>query len=90
MPNNEKRIHNLSLENRKILKATGVADVEGFDDTKIYAMLDNMAFTIGGKALKVVSFSSETGELSVEGEINSVIYSNALSKKAGILERLFK
>ena len=31
----QKRIHDLSLENRRILKATGVADVEGFDDTKV-------------------------------------------------------
>ena len=73
-----KRFHNLVLDDRKVLKATGVADVEGFDETKIYAMLENLSFTIGGKNLKVVSFSAESGNLVVEGEIDSVTYSNAI------------
>lgn len=85
-----KREHNLTLKNRKSLKATGVSDVEGFDETKIYAMLDGLSFTIGGKNLKVVSFSAESGELIVEGEIDSLTYSNSLSRKAGIFERIFK
>ncbi len=85
-----KREHNLTLENRKSLKATGVSDVEGFDETKIYAMLDGLSFTIGGKNLKVVSFSAESEELTVEGEIDSLTYSNSLSRKAGIFERIFK
>ena len=84
------REHSLSLEKRKILTATGIADVGGFDETKILAMLDGTAFTIGGKNLKIVSFSAETGNLKVEGEIDSVTYSNALSRKAGIFARIFK
>ena len=86
----QKRIHDLSLENRRMLKATGVADVEGFDDTKVYAMLEDLSFTIGGKNLKVTSFSAESGNLVVEGEIDSVTYSNARSRKAGIFARIFK
>ena len=93
MPKNEnavKKPHDLSIENRKVLKATGVADVEGFDETKILAMLDGMAFTVGGKGLKVVSFSAESGELRVEGEIDSINYSSSLSRRAGILARIFR
>ena len=86
----QRKRHDFSVEERKILKASGVLDVEGFDETKIYAMLDETAFTIGGKNLKVISFSAETGDLRVEGEIDSVTYSPALSKKAGILARIFR
>ena len=85
-----KRFHNLVLDDRKVLKATGVADVEGFDETKIYAMLENLSFTIGGKNLKVISFSAESGNLVVEGEIDSVTYSIALSRKAGLFARIFR
>jgi len=53
-------------------------------------MLEDMAFTIGGKNLKVVSFSSESGDLAVEGEIDSVSYSRALSRKSGIFARIFR
>jgi sporulation protein YabP len=92
MPKEEqsRRWHNLVLEDRKILKATGIKDVEGFDETKVYAMLEGLSFTIGGKNLKVVNFSAESGNLIVEGEIDSVVYSNALSRKAGLFERIFR
>ena len=53
-------------------------------------MLEDLAFTIGVKNLKVTSFSAESGNLVVEGEIDSVTYSNALSRKAGIFARIFK
>ena len=85
-----KRWHNIVLEDRKVLKATGIKDVEGFDETKVYAMLEGLAFTIGGKNLKVISFSAESGNLVVEGEIDSVVYSKSLSRKAGFFERIFR
>ncbi len=85
-----KKTHDLVIEERKTLKATGISDVEGFDETKIYAMLENVSFVIGGKKLKVMSFSSESGNLVVEGEIDSVTYSNELSRKAGFFARIFR
>lgn len=86
----EKRRHDLVIEDRKILKATGVLDVEGFDGTKVFAMLDGTAFTVGGKGLKVTSFSAESGDLRIEGEIDSVTYTADLSRRAGILSRIFR
>ena len=85
-----KKKHDLSIEDRKILKATGVCDVEGFDETKVYAMLEGTAFTVTGRGLKVMGFSSETGDLRIEGEIDSVSYTAALSRRAGILARIFR
>lgn len=85
-----KRKHAFSVDERKILNATGILDVEEFDETKIYAMLEDSAFTIGGKHLKVIGFSSESGNLKVEGEIDSVSYSPAFSKKSGIIARIFR
>lgn len=85
----EKR-HDLALENRKVLKATGVCDVEGFDETKVYAMLEGTAFTVCGKNLKVISFSAESGDLRIEGEIDSVTYAPALPRRAGLFARLFR
>ncbi len=85
-----KKPHSITLDERKILKATGIADVEGFDETKIYAMLEGTAFTICGKGLKVISFSAESGNLQVEGEIDSITYSAAISRKAGLFSRIFR
>ena len=86
----QKMKHDFSVEERKVLKASGVLDVEGFDETRIYAMLEGLAFTICGKNLKIINFSSETGDLRVEGEIDSVTYSSALSRKAGFFARILR
>ncbi len=86
----QKRSHNIAMEERNIFKATGISDVEGFDDTKIYAMLEGTALTIGGKNLKVISFSAETGDLRVEGEIDSLCYSAAISRKTGFFKKVFR
>lgn len=85
-----KKPHSISIEEKRVLKASGISDVEGFDETKVYAMLEDIAFTIGGKNLKVVSFSAESGDLRVEGEIDSVTYSPAVSRKSGIFARIFR
>lgn len=85
-----KKKHDLIIEGRRVLKATGICDVEGFDGTKVTAMLEGTAFTVGGKGLKVVGFSAESGDLRIEGEIDSVNYSAAISRRAGIFARVFR
>ena len=86
----QKLLHNVIMNNCEKLTLSGVRDVEGFDETKVYAMLEGMAFTVGGKGLKVVNFSSESGELRIEGEIDSVTYTSAISRRAGIFARIFR
>ena len=82
--------HNLSLKDRKKLNADGVKDVESFDEDTVSAMLGDRKMIIRGKHLKVETFSSESGELCVEGEVDSITYTTELSRKAGLLSRMLK
>ena len=82
--------HDLSLADRKKLKANGVKDVESFDDETVVAMLEERKMIIKGKGLKVESFSSESGDLCVEGEVDSIAYTTELSRKAGFFSRVLK
>lgn len=86
----QKNPHSVILEERKTLRVTGVVDVEEFDETRVCAMLEGSSFDICGKNLRVLGFSAESGELSVEGEIDSLSYSAPFSKKAGIIARIFR
>lgn len=93
MPKAEKAAesgHSLIIHNRKHLVATGISDVDGMDDKTVSAAMPERLLIIRGKDLKVTRFSAETGELELEGEIDSVTYSAALSRKAGFLKRLLK
>ena len=61
--------HNAILEDRRKLMLTGVTDVESFDEKQVGLYTQLGELTIRGKDLHVSEMSLESGELSVEGEI---------------------
>ena len=83
--------HNAILENRQRLMLTGVTDVESFDEKLVllYTQLGELA--VKGSQLHVSEMSTESGELTVEGEIDSLTYGDKdRTKKLGLLGRLFR
>lgn len=82
--------HTLALEERNRLTATGISDVEGFDDETIQAVTPLGILTVRGKALKVERFSADTGELAVTGEVSALAYSADTPRRAGIMARIFR
>lgn len=80
--------HLLSLENRQRLNATGVLDVDRFDE-KAVVMLTNMGvLTVEGENLHINRLNVENGEIAIEGEIDRVGYAD-LKQKGGVLKGLF-
>lgn len=83
--------HNAILEDRSKLMLTGVTDVENFDENKVYLYTQLGELVIRGKQLHVNEISLESGELTVEGEINALIYGDKdRTKKLGLLGKLFR
>lgn len=82
--------HNLILEGRKFLTVSGVSDVDSFDDHAIVAYTDFGELTIKGKDLHINKLSVETGDLTVNGEIASLTYSEDERVSGGLISRLFR
>ncbi|MCI2036021.1 MAG: sporulation protein YabP [Oscillospiraceae bacterium] len=82
--------HSLILENRRSLTATGVSNVDSFDDETIVATTDLGDLTVRGSKLHIDKLNIETGELTLEGEIVSMTYTENRSSGDGIFSRLFK
>jgi len=82
--------HNLMLDARKKLTATGVSNVESFDEQTIVAYTDLGELTIRGQGLKINHLNVETGELVVDGEVYSLIYTQNQPRSAGLLSKLFR
>ncbi len=83
--------HNAILEDRSKLMLTGVTDVENFDENKVYLYTQLGELVIRGRQLHVSEMSVESGELTVEGEINALIYGDKdRTKKLGLLGKLFR
>lgn len=83
-------VHNLILEARKSLSVSGVSDVDSFDDRQVGAFTDMGYLTIKGSNLHINQFNTRTGELSLSGKIDELIYSNEEKRTAqGFISKLF-
>ena len=83
--------HNAILEDRRKLMLTGVTDVESFDEKQVGLYTQLGELTIRGKDLHVSEMSLESGELSVEGEIQALIYGDKdRTTKLGFIGKLFR
>lgn len=80
--------HALSLSDRKRLTVSGVNDVESFDEESLTLYTAAGLLTVKGGGLKIEKLSTDGGELSVEGRIDSLEYSDAPSTRRGFLSRL--
>ena len=83
--------HNAILEDRQRLMLTGVTDVDSFDEKLVELFTQLGELTIRGKNLHVNEMSLESGELTVEGDIQALIYGEKdRSKKLGFIGKLFR
>ena len=82
--------HSLILENRKTLTATGVSNVDSFDEETVVAVTDLGNLTVRGNKLHIDKLNLETGELTLDGEITSMTYTENRSSGGGVFSRLFK
>lgn len=86
------KIQNVILENRNRLNVTGVVDVLNFDEEVITVVTELGILVIKGSDLHLNRFSLDNTELSVEGEINSLSYSDKKvgGKNESVFSKIFK
>ena len=65
--------HNVILEDRRNLTVSGVSDVDSFDEQNITVFTDMGELAVRGYNLHINKLNIETGELTLEGEISSLI-----------------
>lgn len=86
-----KTAQNLILENRRSLSISGITDVDSFDEREIclYTQLGELA--IQGKELHIDSMSVETGDMTITGDIWSIVYGDRDRRgPLSMLGRLFR
>lgn len=82
--------HNMVLEDRKLLTVSGVADVDSFDEETVIVFTDLGELTVRGTNLHINRLSVEVGELTVEGNISALIYSDETPKSGGFFSKVFR
>ena len=82
--------HSLILENQKMLTATGVSNVDSFDDQTVVAYTDLGELVIKGRNLHIGKLNTETGELTITGEVSSMSYTESQPSGGGMFSKLFR
>ncbi|MCL2023369.1 MAG: sporulation protein YabP [Oscillospiraceae bacterium] len=84
--------HSLTLDNRESMRLSGVSDVDSFDEQTIVLFTDLGELTIHGTGLHINKLSLDTGELALDGRIDSLAYSLQARKQqsGGFFASMFK
>jgi sporulation protein YabP len=90
----EKRVfktaHNIIMESRKNLTVSGVMDVDSFDEESVIVFTEQGELTIRGHNLHINKIDVDAGDLSMEGEIDSLSYSEGQPQKGGFFAKLLR
>ena len=87
------RSHKVMLTNRKTCTISGVVDVLSFDTGEVLLETDLGMLMIKGKELHVSRLSLDKGEVDVEGNVDSLTYSDivtAREKTESFFSKLFQ
>ena len=82
--------HSLVVEDRKRLSVSGVTDVESFDEETVALATELGELLIHGYDLHINRIDVESGDLSLEGEIVSLTYTDNQPHSNGFFGRLFR
>lgn len=82
--------HGLILEDRKKMSLTGVTDVQRVEDREVSVETQQGHLLIKGNHLHMNKFCVETGDLAIEGQIDSLVYSENKQTRGSMLSRLFR
>jgi len=90
MEDNIRLEHKIIIDERKNLIISGVKEVKSFDDETV--LLDSIMgkITVKGEKLHIISFNTETGDLTAEGKIHAVVYMSDENRGGGFMSRIFR
>lgn len=82
--------NSLILQDRHTLNVSGVSDVDSFDEQTVVAYTDYGELTVRGSELHISKLNIDDGELLVEGNIASLVYTDSAPKASGFFGRVFR
>lgn len=85
-----KKVHNLILEDRRSAMVSGVTDVDSFDEQTVVLFTEQGEMTIEGSDLHMNKLNVETGEVSIEGTIDSISYRDDIPRGGGFFGKIFR
>lgn len=82
--------HNIVIENRAGVTATGIRSIAAYDAESATLETDLGTLVIGGTGLSVSELSVRTGEVHISGEIEYIQYVQPRREQTSLLRRLLR
>lgn len=82
--------HRVVLDGRRSLTITGVTDIDSFDEELVAVFTDDGELLARGSGLHINRIDVDSGELSLDGEIVSLEYTDNLTPRGSLWSRLFR
>ncbi|MGL5348855.1 MAG: sporulation protein YabP [Peptostreptococcaceae bacterium] len=82
--------HNITLKDRSKLTVSGIEHIYSFSDKKVEVRTSAGEMVIEGENLDMNKLSLDENIISVEGTINSIVYSKERKPQESFIKRLFK
>ncbi len=82
--------HLVSLSDRRALSVSGVQDVDSFDEMTVVIYTELGELTVKGTGLHINRLNVETGDMTMEGNIESLTYTEVHSRSGGFFGKLFR
>lgn len=84
--------HNITLTERKNLVVTGVKKIDNFDSNEFLIETTMGYLTIKGNDLEIIKLDTYQGNVSIKGQVSSLLYSenNSKNKEESFISKLFK
>lgn len=84
------REHRVEMDSRRTLNITGVTDIDSFDEQTVAVFTDVGELVVRGNSLHIGRIDVDSGELSLDGEIDSLEYTDNVIARGGFFGRLFR
>lgn len=82
--------HNITLRDRSSIVISGIEHIHSFNDKKVEVRTSAGELVVEGENLDMNKLSIEDNIISIEGTINSIIYSKSRKPQESFIKRLFK
>lgn len=83
--------HSISWKNRMQGSITGVTDVLSFDENAVILETEQGMLTIKGKELHIGKLMLDAGEVELDGNVDSIVYSGSSpARKGSLMKRMFR
>lgn len=85
-PRPERRPHCLTPDERHRAELTGVSEVLAFDENQVVLLTERGEIAFAGENLHLTKLLLDEGKLTVEGKVDSVVYTRRPSRR-GLFKR---